>query len=175
MKQLKVLYTEKDIQRRVKELSCDLVKDYKDKNLLMIGILNGCFIFMSDLSRYIGEQLADLEMRFMGVESYGDGTVSSREPIIVMDIRVPIRGRHVVIVEDIIDSGYSLNILCGELISREPASLKICALLSKRDRREVEVAADYIGFEIPDEFVVGYGMDAAQRYRQLPYIGYFPK
>ena len=163
-----VLIGEAQLQGRIRELAGEIEKDYQDvDDLLLICVLKGAYIFLSDLSRAI-ERPHDLD--FMGISSYGRGTQSSGAVQIIMDLKQDIAGRHILIVEDIIDSGRTLDYMRRTLLARSPASLRICALLNKPSRREVDVQVEYIGFDIPDEFVVGYGLDFAEKYRNLPYI-----
>lgn len=164
----RVLIDEAQLQNRVQELARQIEADYKGvEDLLLICVLKGGYIFLSDLSRALQRPH---ELDFMGVSSYGAGTRTSGAVQIIMDLKQPIVGRHVLIVEDIIDSGRTLAYLRLNLLSRAPASLRICTLLNKPSRREVDVSIDYTGFDIPDEFVVGYGLDFGEIYRNLPYI-----
>jgi hypoxanthine phosphoribosyltransferase len=166
--QIEVFFNEQDLQRKVQALAKQINQDYQDtNNLLLIGLLKGSVIFMSDLCRCLD---GHVEIDFMSVSSYGKALTSSRDVKILKDIDVDIEGRDVLIVEDIIDSGNTLNKVKEMLRLREPKSLKICTLFDKPDRREVEVKVDYIGFSIPDEFIVGYGIDYAEMYRNLPYV-----
>jgi hypoxanthine phosphoribosyltransferase len=166
--QIEVFFNEQDLQRKVQALAKQINQDYQDtNNLLLIGLLKGSVIFMSDLCRCLD---GHVEIDFMSVSSYGKALTSSRDVKILKDIDVDIEGRDVLIVEDIIDSGNTLNKVKEMLRLREPKSLKICTLFDKPDRREVEVNVDYIGFSIPDEFIVGYGIDYAEMYRNLPYV-----
>jgi hypoxanthine phosphoribosyltransferase len=163
-----VLITQEEIKDRTRDLAQQITADYKDiEDLLLICVLKGAFIFLADLSRQLKRPHC---LDFMGVSSYGAGTVSSGAVRIVMDLKEDIAGRHVLIVEDIIDSGHTLEYLLRSLQARSPASIRICSLLSKPSRREVDVPFDYVGFEIPDEFVVGYGLDFGEIYRNLPCI-----
>ena len=164
----RVLLSEEQLKKRVKELGEVLTKDYAGKNPLAVGILKGSVIFYADLLREIKEPVA---MDFMSISSYGAGAKSSGEVKLIKDLDSKIEGRHVLIIEDIIDSGYTLNYLKELLRARRPASVKICALLDKYERRVVPIDADYTGFKIEDEFVIGYGLDYAGRFRNLPYIG----
>ncbi len=163
----RTLLTEEEISQKVKELAEYINRDYPDGELLVVGILKGCFVFVSDLVRKLN---ADVKVHFIQVSSYGDGTVSSGKIQIKKDLDVDIAGKHVLLAEDIIDSGNTLSQLIPLLKERRPASVKVCTLLSKPSRRQVEFEADYTGFEIPDEFIVGYGLDCGEAYRQLPYI-----
>lgn len=166
--QIEVFFNEQDLQRKVQALAKQINQDYQDtNNLLLIGLLKGSVIFMSDLCRCLD---GHVEIDFMSVSSYRKTMTSSRDVKILKDIDVDIEGRDVLIVEDIIDSGNTLNKVKEMLMLREPKSLKICTLFDKPDRREVEVKVDYIGFSIPDEFIVGYGIDYAEMYRNLPYV-----
>lgn len=165
-----ILISADKIKKRVKELGDLLAKEYADKNPLFICPLKGSVIFFADLIREINIQC---EIDFMSVSSYNSNTVSSGEIKINKDIGSDINGRHVLIVEDIIDTGLTLYNLKNLLGLRYPASLKICTLLDKPSRRIADITSDYVGFEIPDKFVVGYGMDLAERYRNLPYIGVY--
>lgn len=162
------LYSREDIAARVKELGEQLSRDYAETNPLMVVVLKGSAMFASDLLR---EMSVDVEVDYIGTSSYGDATESSGHVRIVKDIGASLQGRHVVILEDIVDTGLTLDYLLRALNLREPASLKICALLDKPSRRRAEVPVDYIGFSIDDHFVIGYGLDYASRYRNLPYIG----
>lgn len=165
---LKVLLTEEQIDARVRELGAELTEKFREKDPLFIGILKGSFVFMADLVRRVDLKSS---VDFMAVSSYGCGTKSSGAVKIMKDLNEDIAGRHVVIVEDILDSGVTLNYLCGYLQNRKPASITLVTLLDKPARRKAPIRADYVGFEVPDEFVVGYGMDYAENYRNLPYVG----
>ncbi len=163
-----VLIDEDRLQKRVKELARAIIDDYVDiEDLLLVCVLKGAFMFLADLSR---ELHRPHQIDFMGISSYGHGTRTSGAVRIVLDLKEDIGGRHVLIVEDIIDSGRTLEYIRRNLMARSPVSLRICTLLNKPARREVDVLVDYIGFEIPDEFVVGYGLDFNEIYRNLPYI-----
>jgi hypoxanthine phosphoribosyltransferase len=159
-----VLLDERTIQNRVRELGAQIEKDYAGKTPLLVGVLKGASIFHADLVRAINLQLS---LDFIAVASYGDLTKSSGEVRILKDLDESLDGRDVLLVEDIVDTGLTLHYLLQNLRARSPRSLKIVALLSKPSRREIEVPVDYMGFEIPDEFVIGYGLDYAQRYRNL--------
>ena len=162
------LISEKKLQARIEELAHAIEADYKDSDdLLLIGVLKGSVMFMTDLSCMIRRPH---QLDFMAVSSYGGGTQSSGVVQIRMDLREPITGKNVLIVEDIVDSGRTLRYLIDLLKTRNPASLKICTLLDKPERRIADVAVDYTGFEIPDEFVVGYGLDFDELYRNIPFI-----
>ena len=163
------LISAEDLAAKVSELGEVITRDYKDKDTVFVGILKGSFIFMADLVRKV--QLDRLEICFMMVSSYGSGTRSSGNIIIKKDLENDLEGKHVLIVEDIIDSGNTLTYLKKYLSNRKAASVKVCTILDKPSRRETELVPDYRGFEIPDAFVVGYGLDYDQKYRNLPYIG----
>jgi hypoxanthine phosphoribosyltransferase len=161
------------IARRVAELGAQLTADYREAagraDVVVLGVLKGSVIFMSDLVRAIG---LPVYLDFIGISSYGDATVSSGVVQITQDLTRPVEGRHVIVVEDIVDTGHTVHYLMENLATRRPASLKLCALLHKPDRSERDVKVDYLGFTIPNKFVVGYGLDVAQQYRNLPFIGY---
>jgi hypoxanthine phosphoribosyltransferase len=156
------------LQRRIEELGEEISTDYAGRDLLLIGVLKGAVFFMADLMRNL---TIPCEIDFMAISSYGDSTDSSGVVRILKDLDINIEGRDVLIVEDIIDSGLTLSYLMRNLEARGPASLEICSLLTKPERREADVPVRYIGFEIPNRFVVGYGLDFAERYRNLPYVG----
>jgi hypoxanthine phosphoribosyltransferase len=155
------------LQRRVKELAAQVSSDYAGRDLLLIGVLKGAIFFLADFMRALD---IDCEVDFMAISSYGSSTKSSGVVRILKDLDAAIEGRHVLIVEDIVDSGLTLQYLLRNLAGRNPASLEVCALLRKPISREVELEARYVGFDIPDKFVVGYGLDHAERYRALPYV-----
>lgn len=164
---LRVLISEADIQRRVDELARSISEDYVGRELVAVGILKGAWLFMADLVRRLQVPvLCD----FMGISSYGDASESSGLVRVTSDLSIDVSGRHLLIVEDIVDTGRTTRYLLDNLLTRRPASFRICALLNKASRRNVDVPLDYVGFEIPDCFVVGYGLDYAQMYRQLPYV-----
>jgi len=163
----RVLLDEEQIKRRIKELGHDITKDYQNKELLMVGVLKGAIVFFSDLMRAIE---LPLTTDFIAVSSYGSSTKSSGIVRILKDLDESIDGKDVLIIEDIIDTGLTLNYLVENMITRNPNSVKICCLLDKPDRRLTDVQVDYVGFAIPDEFVVGYGLDYNERYRNLPNI-----
>jgi hypoxanthine phosphoribosyltransferase len=156
------------LQRRVAELGEEISADYAGRDLLLVGVLKGAVFFMADLMRHLA---IPCEIDFMAISSYGDSTDSSGVVRILKDLDINIEGRDVLVVEDIIDSGLTLSYLMRNLEAREPASLEICALLTKPERREIDVPVRYVGFEIPNRFVIGYGLDFAERYRNLPYVG----
>ena len=162
-----VLVTAEELQRRVAELGRQITHDYQDRSLLLIGVLKGAVFFLSDLMRFIE---VPVEVDFMAVASYGSATDSSGVVRILKDLDASIEGRDVLIVEDIVDSGLTLQYLLRNLGSRNPASLEVCALLTKPERRKVDLPTRYVGFEIPDRFVVGYGLDYDERHRNLPYV-----
>ncbi len=164
----RVLVSENEIKNKISEMGKKISEDYKGKKLLVIGILKGSVVFMSDLIRAID---GDVQIDFMVVSSYGSGTETTNSLNIRLDLTRPIDGVDVLIAEDIIDSGNTLSKVKKMLLQRQPASLKIAALLDKPDRRQSHVDIDYEGFSIPDEFVVGYGLDYAEKYRNLPFIG----
>ena len=165
---LKILLSEEEIKARVQEMGDQLYEAFHDKNTLFVGVLKGCFIFMADLVR--AAQLKS-ELEFIGVSSYQNGTKSSGVVQITRDLQEDINGRDVIIVEDILDSGNTLEFLKKYLMAKGAASVTIVTLLDKPARREKAITADYAGFVVPDEFVVGYGLDYAQQYRNMPYIG----
>jgi hypoxanthine phosphoribosyltransferase len=164
---MEVLIASADIRRRVCELGNQIARDYPDGSPLLVGVLNGCICFMSDLMQAIA---IPHELDFVSVSSYGTASQSSRNPRLVKDLERTIAGRDVILVEDIVDSGHTLHFLRETLLARSPRSLRIAALLDKSDRREREVPLDYVGFQVPDRFLVGYGLDYAERFRHLPYI-----
>ena len=165
---LKVLLSEEEIKARVQELGDRLYDRFKDKNPMFVGVLNGCFIFMADLVR--AAQLKS-EVEFIGLSSYKNATKSSGVVQITRDLQRDISGRNIIIVEDILDSGNTLAFLKNYLVTKGAASITIATLLDKPARREKPITADYAGFVVPDEFVVGYGLDYCQQYRNMPYIG----
>ena len=162
-----VLIEEDAVAARVAELGSDVSTDYADKDLLLVGVLKGAVFFMADLMRRL---TIPCEVDFMAISSYGAATDSSGVVRILKDLEINISGRDVLVVEDIIDSGLTLSYLVRNLEAREPASLEVCALLTKPDRREIDVPVRYTGFEIPNRFVIGYGLDFGERYRNLPYV-----
>jgi hypoxanthine phosphoribosyltransferase len=163
-----VLIDEDTLQRRIAELGEEISTDYAGRDLLLIGVLKGAVFFMADLMRRL---TVPCEIDFMAISSYGGQTDTSGVVRILKDLDMNIKGREVLVVEDIIDSGLTLSYLMRNLRSREPASLEICALMTKPARREIDVPVRYVGFEIPNRFVVGYGLDFGERYRNLPYVG----
>lgn len=165
---LRVLFAEEQIKQRVSELGEDLTQKFAGTEPLFIGVLKGSFVFMADLIRSVKLKSS---IDFMAVSSYGKGTSSSGAVKIVKDLSEDIDGRNVIIVEDILDSGVTLNYLRGYLINRNPASFNIVTLFDKPSRRKAPITAEYVGFEVPDEFIVGYGLDYAENYRNLPFVG----
>lgn len=164
-----VLITEEEIRRRVDDFAEQISRDYADKSeLVLIGVLKGAFILLADLSRRL---TIPHRVEFIAVSSYGKSSVSTGAVRLIMDLRGDIENKHVLIVEDIVDTGHTLHYLMSLLKTRRPASLRTCALVRKNDRAEVKIDVDYLGFEIPDTWVVGYGLDYAEKYRTLPYIG----
>jgi hypoxanthine phosphoribosyltransferase len=162
-----ILIDEDALSTRVAELGEEVSADYQGRDLLLIGVLKGAVFFMADLMRHI---TVPCEVDFMAISSYGDSTDSSGIVRILKDLDINIEGRDVLVVEDIIDSGLTLSYLMRNLESREPASLEVCALMTKPARREIDIPVRYVGFEIPNRFVVGYGLDFGERYRNLPYV-----
>lgn len=163
-----ILLTEEQLKTRVKELGKAITADYADKEIVLISVLRGSYIFMADLSRAIDRPCT---IDFMSVSSYGKGTTSSGQVQITKDLSEEIEGKHVLVVEDILDSGNTLFYLLQILQARKPASIRLCTLLDKPERRVRDIKADYSGFTVPDAFVVGYGLDYAEKYRNIPYIG----
>jgi hypoxanthine phosphoribosyltransferase len=161
------LVSAEDLQRRVRELGNEISRDYEGRDLFLVGVLKGAVFFLSDLMRAIS---VPSEVDFMAVASYGSSTDSSGVVRILKDLDATIEGREVLIVEDIVDSGLTLSYLLRTLRAREPKSLEVCALLTKPERRKVELPIRYVGFEIPNRFAIGYGLDHAERYRNLPYV-----
>jgi hypoxanthine phosphoribosyltransferase len=164
----KVLITEEQIQRRLAEMAGEIDTDYNGRDLLLVGVLKGAVMVMADLARALH---SPVEMDWMAVSSYGSGTKSSGVVRILKDLDRDITGRNVLIVEDIIDSGLTLSWLMSNLGSRGPATVEVCTLLRKPDAAQVDVPVRYVGFDIPNEFVIGYGLDYAERYRNLPFVG----
>jgi hypoxanthine phosphoribosyltransferase len=162
-----ILVQPDDLKQRVRDLGEEVSGAYADRDLLLVGVLKGAVFFLADLMRAID---IPVEVDFMAVASYGSATDSSGVVRILKDLDTPIEGRHVLIVEDIVDSGLTLQYLMRNLGARNPASLAVCALLTKPERRKVELPIRFVGFEIPDRFAIGYGLDHAERYRNLPYV-----
>ncbi len=164
----RILFTEEQVRDKVREMGEEISRDYAGKEPLFVGVLKGCFVFMADLMRAVS---IPCSMDFMAVSSYGSSTRSSGAVRINKDLSQDIQGKDIILVEDILDSGVTLSYLTRYLKNRDPASIAIATLLDKPARRKAEVSPRYSGFEIPDEFVVGYGLDYAEKYRNLPYIG----
>jgi hypoxanthine phosphoribosyltransferase len=162
-----ILVQRDELEHRVRELADAVSRDYADRDLLLVGVLKGAVFFLSDLMRHLE---VDCEVDFMAVSSYGSATDSSGVVRILKDLDISIEGRHVLIVEDIVDSGLTLSYLLRTLRARNPASLEVCALLTKPERRKVELPIRYVGFEIPNRFAIGYGLDHAERFRNLPFV-----
>ncbi len=162
-----ILVQADELQHRVRDMGAEITADYEGRDLLLIGVLKGAVFFLADLMRHIE---IPCEVDFMAVASYGSSTDSSGVVRILKDLDAPLEGRDVLIVEDIVDSGLTLQYLLRALEARGPATLEVCALLTKPERRKVELGAKYVGFEIPDKFAIGYGLDYAERYRNLPYV-----
>ena len=163
-----IFFAEDQIQERVKAIGESISRDFAGKEPIFVGVLKGCFMFMADLMRYVD---IDCAVDFMAVSSYGNKSVTTGAVKINKDLNCDIENRHVIVVEDILDSGLTLNYLTNYLGGRNPASMTLVTLLDKPSRRQAPIKADYVGFEIPDAFVVGYGLDYAEKYRNLPYIG----
>jgi len=164
-----VLIDEATLDKRTAEIADEINKEFAGEKVIVVGVLKGSFMFMSDLLKKIN---LDAEVYFLKAESYGSGTASSGNVRITKDIEKDIKGENVIVVEDIIDSGCTMKEVFKILGEREPKTLKLCSCLSKPERRECDIKIDYLGFEIPDKFVIGYGLDYAEKYRNLPYIGY---
>ena len=167
-----VLLTEEQVQGKVRDLAAQVSKDYAGRDVLLVGVLKGAFILMADLARHL---TVPHEFDFMAVSSYGSATQTSGVVRILKDLDTDIKGKHVLIVEDIIDSGLTLSWLLSNLGSREPESLKVCALLRKPDAAKVALDVKWVGFDIPNEFVVGYGLDYSEKYRNMPFVGTLAK
>ena len=165
----KILIDESSLDSRLNEIAEEINTEFAGEKVIVVGVLKGSFMFMSDLLKKIK---LDTEVYFLKAESYGRGTKTSGEVKITKDIETDIAGQNVIVVEDIIDSGFTMREVFKLLGERNPKSLKLCSCLSKPDRRECDIKIDYLGFEIPDKFVIGYGLDYAEKYRNLPYIGY---
>ena len=169
-KDVDVLYSEHQLAERIEQMGRDITRDFSGERIVLVGVLKGCFVFYSDLARFI-----DLpqDNDFIRISSYGDNTESSGVVQLNNDLSLDVQGRNVILVEDIVDTGLSMKYLLENLSTRKPASLSVCNLLDKPENRQVEVPIDYKGFEIPNEFVVGYGLDYAGTYRNLPFIGVY--
>ena len=166
--ELDVLFSEQQIAARVADLGREIEADHQEKELVLVGVLKGAFVFTSDLARKIDLPLA---VDFIGLSSYGEATESSGVVKITSDLTRPIEGKHVLVVEDIVDTGLTMRYLLDNLSTRHPASVKICALLSKPARARTRIPIRYLGFEVPDRYVVGYGLDAGEKFRNVPFIG----
>jgi hypoxanthine phosphoribosyltransferase len=166
--ELEVLISKEQIAQRVRELGAQIQRDYENKELVLLGVLKGSFLFISDLARAVD---LPLSVDFIGLSSYGEATESSGVVKITSDLSRPIENKHVVIVEDIVDTGLTMRYLLDNLATRRPASVKLCTLLNKPSRARTKIPIDYLGFQIEDRFVVGYGLDAAEKYRNIPFIG----
>ena len=164
----RILVSEESIEKRVSELGQEIDEYYKEKEILLVTLLNGAIVFTADLIRNIR---SPLWLDTLRARSYGTGTTSSGAPEITGDLRLPVEGAEVLLVDDILDTGNTLSRVVAELSERQPASIRTCVLLDKKERRETDFEADWVGFEIPDHFVVGYGLDYAERYRHFPYVG----
>lgn len=171
MSEIKMLYSPVQIQTRIDEISGEIEQQCLSKELVLIGLLNGSFAFMADLARALHKRSFSLKIDFMKVSSYGGETTSSGEVRLEKDIRLQIHDRHVLLVDDILDTGNSLSSVLKIMETHHPRSIQTCVLLDKPDRHEIHLQPDYIGFEVPNQFVVGYGLDFAEQYRELPYIG----
>lgn len=163
-----VLFSEQDIQNIVNRIGKQITEDYKDKNLFMVSVLKGSLMFMADLMRAIE---VPCEIDFMAVSSYGAGTSTTGAVRILKDLDASLEGKDILVVEDILDSGVTLSYLMKHLESRNPSSIRLCTMLDKPERRKMPIKADYVGTTVPDEFIVGYGLDYDEKYRNLPYIG----
>jgi len=163
----RILFTREKIQKRVRELADEISKDYFGREIFTVGVLKGAFVFLSDLIRYLK---VPLSLDFIAIASYGDSTSSSGVVKLLKDLDTEVESRHVLVVEDIVDTGLTLNYLVKILSTRHPATLRVCTLLDRPSRRKVKVDLHYVGFSIPDVYVVGYGLDFSQKYRNLPYI-----
>jgi hypoxanthine phosphoribosyltransferase len=169
VEKIKQLYSAEQLAARIRELGVEIARDYGERELVLVGVLKGSFCFLADLARAIPS--TQVRVEFLGLASYGDETRSSGVVQITSDLTKPVDGQHVLVVEDIVDTGLTMDYLMDNLRTRHPASVKLCALLHKPSRQKKEIKIDYLGFTIPDLFVVGYGLDYAQRFRNLPYIG----
>lgn len=169
MEEIKVLISEEELKKRINEIAKQIETEYKGKEITFICILKGSVFFTMDLARRINE---DVRLEFIRVSSYGEGTESSGEIKMKLDLKDSIQGKDVIVIEDIVDTGRTLSYLIEYLKMKKPNSVKLCALLDKPDRRVVDVKVDYTGFQIPDKFVIGYGLDWDEKYRNLPYVGY---
>lgn len=164
----RILYSQKDIENIVNSLAKQIEKDYNGREFVMVGLLKGCVTFMTDLMRKVG---LDFGIDFMAVSSYGNSTQSSGRINILKDLSADVEGKHILIIEDIVDSGKTLEFISKYMLSKNAESVSICTLFNKPQRRDVDIDVRYIGTEIPNEFIVGYGLDYAEKYRSLPYVG----
>jgi len=164
-----VLFTRDEIEAAIKKLAGEISQDYNGKHPLLIGVLKGSFIFMADLIRHLN---FPLEVEFIKLSSYGRGRSTPGKTKVVQGLRSKVRGRDIIIIEDIVDTGHTIAFLLDYLRKKKPASLKLCALTDKPSRRQVPVSIDYLGFTVPDKFIVGYGLDWAEKFRYLPHIGF---
>lgn len=171
MASIKTLLDEQELRRRIQELADEISDAYGSEEIVAVGLLKGSFIFLADLVRALHSKNMQVKMDFMRVSSYGAGTVSSGEVRLQKDIDFPILGHNILIVDDILDSGNSLSMVLRHLAGHNPKSMKTCVLLDKPERRAVNIEADFVGFTIPNHFVIGYGLDHDEKYRELPYIG----
>jgi len=169
MEKLNVLIDEESLQKRVQEIANQIMEDYKGKDLIFICILKGAMFFTIDLARKINN---NIQIELMKVSSYGASTESSGEVELELDVKNNIEGKDVIVIDDIVDTGHTLSYLLKYLKERKPNTVKLCVLLDKKERREIEITADYVGFVIPNKFVIGYGLDFDENYRTLPYVGY---
>jgi len=169
LEKIKVVFTKEQIQRKVKELGTLISEDYKDEEIILICNLKGAFVFLADLCRYISSPIS---IDFIATTSY-KGTLSTGDVRIIKDLKMDVRGKNLLLVEDIVDTGYTVEYILKYLSLHKPKSLRVCTLLDKKCKREVEIPIDYRGFEVPDQFVIGYGLDHNERYRELDYIGEF--
>ncbi len=163
-----MLFSEEEIASRVAQLGEEISRDYEGKSIVLVGVLKGCFVFMADLCRKIHSD--DMSVHFMQASSYGSSTETSGDVKIVQDLKIDVSGKNVLIAEDILDSGITLSYIKDLLLRRGAASVRICTMFSKPSRHRTEISADYVGFEIPNEFAVGYGLDVDEKYRNLPYL-----
>ena len=170
--ELDVLFSQQQIAARVAELGAQIERDHRGKELVLVGVLKGAFVFVSDLARTID---LPLSVDFVGLASYGEATENSGVVKITSDLTRPIEGKHVIVVEDIVDTGLTMRYLLDNLSTRHPASVKICALLQKPSRLRTRIPIEYLGFTVPDLFVVGYGLDVGERFRNVPFIGVIKK
>lgn len=170
LNKIEVLISEEDIKKRLKEMAKEISRDYKGMDVHALGILKGSFVFMADLLRYLEPDI-NVSCDFLTISSYGNETKSSGVVKFLTDLTIPIENKHILVVEDIVDTGRTMKYLLENLHTRNPASVKVCSFLDKPSRREIEVPTHYIGFTVPSKFVVGYGLDDRQLYRNLPYLG----